>query len=245
MTDTETWCRHCEEGTDHTIPCPHAAPNKLFDPAEPVETNPPISMTVAYRALQFAEHAHRTRHPSGLPHRRKYTGEPYIVHPTEVAGLVCRWGGNAFMQAAAFLHDTVEDTTVTQDEIDRVFGGMVAEWVDALTDKFTKEAHPEKNRAARKRLEAERIGGCPWQVQVIKAADLLSNTSTIVEFDPGFARRYLEEKDFLLSQMTALPALVQRRMAVSLWSARRRLESSHDGSPHTLTTVMPRRILGT
>ena len=60
----------------------------------------------------------------------------------------------------------------------------------------------EGNRATRKRLSRERLGSAPGWVQTIKCADLISNTASIVQFDPPFARVYLEEKHLLLKVMT-------------------------------------------
>ena len=79
----------------------------------------------------------RARIFAGLAHgsqKRKYTGEPYIVHPVEVSEIVAWHNGSKEMIAAALLHDTVEDTDVTIDDIRNEFGNAVALLVDDLTD---------------------------------------------------------------------------------------------------------------
>lgn len=127
--------------------------------------------------------------------KRKYTGEPYVTHCFEVADYVARYGGTPEMIAAAILHDTVEDTANTIEDIEREFGTTVAEYVGWLTDVSKPE---DGNRAARKRLDREHIARAPAEAQTIKLADLISNTRSIVAHDPGFARTYLAEKALLM-----------------------------------------------
>lgn len=136
------------------------------------------------RAQSFAADAH-----GGIAHTRKYTDEPYINHPIEVMEIVRGVEHTDEMLAAALLHDTVEDTPVTQEDIEREFGPIVAKLVHELTDQCT-----EGNRFARKAAEAERLGTISSQAQTIKLADFISNSRSIVEHDPGFARVYLREK---------------------------------------------------
>ena len=64
------------------------------------------------KARQFAQQAH-----AAFDQRRKYTGEPYIVHPAEVARLVASVSNDEAMICAAWLHDVVEDTEVTIAEV--------------------------------------------------------------------------------------------------------------------------------
>jgi (p)ppGpp synthase/HD superfamily hydrolase len=100
--------------------------------------------------------------------------------------------------AAAYLHDTVEDTPITLDFIREECGIVVAEMVFALTDTENRYM----NRAARKEYDRMRLAKAPPVVQTIKVADLIDNTSSIVEHDPNFARVYLKEKQLLLDVLT-------------------------------------------
>lgn len=146
------------------------------------------------RARAFATEAH-----GSINHLRRYTGEPYIVHPIEVMEIVKtaeRYTDE--MLAAALLHDTVEDTPVTQADIEREFGPAVAALVEELTD----QCH-EGNRATRKAAEAARLATISPDAQTVKLADLISNTGTIVQYDSGFAMKYLREKVRILDGMTA------------------------------------------
>lgn len=132
---------------------------------------------------------------------RKYTNEPYINHCLEVAGLVCDLGGthSPDMVKAAWLHDTIEDTDVTADEIYEVFGRNVWRLVLGLTDSAPLSLG---NRAKRKAYERDRLAAESSDVQTIKCCDLISNTRSIVQYDPEFAKVYLVEKRNLLEVMT-------------------------------------------
>lgn len=148
--------------------------------------------SLTHKAMLFAIYAHGEQ-------IRKYTGEPYWKHCAEVAAIVqtapgCSWE----MIAAAWLHDVLEDTDHTADDIREQFGDVVATLVEALTDTPTK---PGLNRATRKALDRARLAAASPEVQTIKLADLISNTASIVKHDPGFAKLYLKEKAALLDVM--------------------------------------------
>ena len=138
----------------------------------------------------FATAAH-----AAVGQTRKYTGEPYIVHPIEVASIVASVGGTEEMIAAALLHDVVEDTKVTNELITTMFGNDVGELVKWLTD-VSRPVHG--NRAFRKQMDREHIMHAPPAAKTIKLADLISNGTSIVQYDPNFAVTYLREKQLLL-----------------------------------------------
>lgn len=142
------------------------------------------------RALEFAARAHES-----IGQRRKYTGEPYIVHPIAVAEIVRSVPHTPEMVAAAYLHDVVEDTPVTIEEIEAEFGPKVAELVDWLTDVSRPE---DGNRRTRKAIDLEHSARAPPDAKTIKLADLIDNTRTIKPHDPGFWRVYRREKQALL-----------------------------------------------
>ena len=130
---------------------------------------------------------------------RKYTGDPYITHPTAVAEMVAAAGGDAAAVAAAFLHDTLEDTDLTYAEIVEACGTEVADLVVELTDVYTSEAYPNLNRAARKKLEVARIATTSAKAKLVKRYDIAHNTASIVALDPAFAKVYLPEKAAVLA----------------------------------------------
>lgn len=152
-------------------------------------------MDLVQKAQVFAIAAH-----SAVQQKRKYTGEPYYVHPAEVARIVAEVpGSTAEMVAAAWLHDTVEDTGVTHTDIHMNFGPEVAALVGWLTDVSRPE---DGNRAVRKAMDRAHTAEAPAEAQTIKLADLISNSRSIMQHDPAFARTYLEEKRLLLEVMT-------------------------------------------
>ncbi len=138
------------------------------------------------RARRYATQAH-----AEAGQRRKYTDEPYIVHPAAVVELVRSVSNDEHSLAAAWLHDTVEDTATTLNDIADHFGPRVAELVEMLTDSAQLAA---KNRTARKLAHFQHTASASPAAQTIKLADIIDNTRSIVRFDPHFARVYLIEK---------------------------------------------------
>lgn len=149
------------------------------------------TVEVLDRAIKFATIAHEGQ-------VRKYTGEPYITHPIEVACTVATVQHTTAMLVAAVLHDTVEDTDVTLEDIEREFGAEVRELVYWLTDKSRPE---DGNRATRKAIDRAHLAQAPPQAQTVKLCDLLSNTRSITEHDREFAKVYINEKRQLLEVM--------------------------------------------
>jgi len=149
---------------------------------------------LTYKARLFAADAHEA-----VGQVRKYTNQPYIVHPIEVAQIVRSVKHTEAMICAAYLHDVLEDTKVTENTLREEFGGEITELVLWLTDVSTKKDGP---RAVRKVLDREHLAKAPAAAQTVKVADLISNSKTIVKFDPHFAVTYIEEKLALLDILT-------------------------------------------
>ena len=150
-------------------------------------------MTLIDTARIFATAAH-----AAVGQKRKYTGEDYIVHPTEVALTVASITDDEVMIAAALLHDVLEDTAVTPDQLKAVVGEEVTELVLWLTDVSKPD---DGNRAVRKAIDRQHTAAAPARAKTIKLADLISNTRSIVTHDPGFAKTYMVEKRELLKHM--------------------------------------------
>ncbi|HET8886600.1 MAG TPA: HD domain-containing protein [Salinimicrobium sp.] len=142
-------------------------------------------------ALEFARKAHGNQ-------QRKYTQEIYIEHPKRVAETVRKVSHTSEMICAAYLHDVVEDTPVSIEEIEEKFGKNVALLVHELTDEYTKEKYPQLNRKQRKEKEVERQAKISPQAKTIKLADVIDNTPDIVRNDKGFALKYVREMDNLV-----------------------------------------------
>jgi (p)ppGpp synthase/HD superfamily hydrolase len=146
---------------------------------------------IAYRAMELAKECHATQ-------KRKYTGNPYSDHLAEVAAITASAPSLQGMHiletaiAVAWLHDSLEDTDLQPSVIHRECAAVVLRGVQLLTD------NEEGNRAHRKELSRQRLHKAPSWVQTIKCADLISNTQSIVQYDPRFAATYLREKIDLL-----------------------------------------------
>lgn len=144
-------------------------------------------------ALMLAVKAHGNQ-------RRKYTGEPYVVHPVQVSEIVETVEHTPEMVAAALLHDVVEDTNITLQYIEDQFGAVVAEYVHYCTNVSEKK---DGNRTFRKKMDADHFAMGPAESQTIKIADLLSNAESIVKHDQKFFHSAFKyEKKYMLSVLT-------------------------------------------
>jgi len=127
---------------------------------------------------------------------RKHDGRPYIVHLDAVAGILEEYGyKSSEIIAAAFLHDTIEKSNTTIEEISQKFGETVAELVYWLTD-------TEKGSRTSQALQAAwRISRAPWNAKLIKLADIIDNGSAILQHNPSFGPTFLQEKRLCLKKM--------------------------------------------
>jgi (p)ppGpp synthase/HD superfamily hydrolase len=157
---------------------------------------------VLEKVKDYADKAHGKQ-------QRKYTPERYIVHPVRVMEMCRRHTDKLPVLAAALLHDVLEDTPVTEEELRRFLLTAMDEedaketvlLVVELTDFFTKTAHPRWNRRKRKLKEAERIRKTSGDSQTVKYADIIDNCREIVQHDPDFAKVFLRECKNLLKVM--------------------------------------------
>ena len=146
--------------------------------------------SLAQTALVFATAAH-----AAVGQMRKYTDDPYIVHPIRVATTVAKFGGTDEMIAAAYLHDVVEDTGVSIDDIQDMFGPAVALIVDGLTDVSVPE---DGNRAVRKAMDRQHSADATYEAQFVKCADIIDNAHDIGDNDPSFNVVYRKEMLLLI-----------------------------------------------
>ena len=137
------------------------------------------------KAYKFAENAHKDQ--------KRASGQPYIVHPTQVAGTLAQLSLDPDTVAAGFLHDTVEDTPVTNDDIKKNFGKDVAFIVDGVTklNKYQYKSHQEflaENHRKMLIAMAKDI-----RVIMVKLADRLHNMHTLEHLRPDKQRRIASE----------------------------------------------------
>ena len=142
------------------------------------------------RAQDYATRAHQR-----IGQVRKYNKQPYHVHLEAVAKLVAEVTDDPETIAAAWLHDTVEDTPATLEDIEAEFGLPVAELVEELSD-VSKPS--DGNRATRKAIDRDHTAQASARAKTVKLADLIDNCRDITKHDPRFARVYLVEMGALL-----------------------------------------------
>lgn len=151
-------------------------------------------LDVVQKAFEFANEAHK-----GV---RRRSGEPYILHPIAVAKIVVSNIGLGYKSiVAALLHDVVEDTDYTVDDLRNLFGDKVATLVDGLTK--IKTVLDNEDKAQQKSMQAENFKRIlltlnnDVRVVLIKLADRLHNCRTI-EFMPEHKRdKILSETMFI------------------------------------------------
>ena len=141
--------------------------------------NHPLNTDLLDHAIIFAVKAH-----SGTERRGK--GFPYIVHPLEAVEIVATMTADQELLAAAALHDTVEDTDVTVDQIREEFGDRVAALVSDETDNLPESA----TWHARKQAAIDRLARASHDAKIVALGDKLSNMRAI-------ARDYAVQGDAL------------------------------------------------
>ena len=178
------------------------------------------------RARLFATAAH-----AAINQRRRYTDDPYIVHPQRVAEKVASVPHTPEMIAAAWLHDVVEDTAVTIDLIQHEFGLEVAELVAGLTDISRLE---DGNREIRKAIDREHTLQQSPACKTVKLADLIDNSTSIRRHGKGFARVFMKEMALYLPGMKDGDATLyaEAEGIVRHWQTRPRYMASSSSGEH-------------
>ena len=132
-------------------------------------------ITQILRAASFAAHKHRNQR------RKDVEASPYINHPLALARVLADEGGvtDAATLCAALLHDTVEDTDTTPDELAREFGAEVAAIVAEVTDDTTLV------KSERKRLQVEHAAHISDKGKLVKLADKICNLRDVADSPPA------------------------------------------------------------
>jgi myo-inositol-1(or 4)-monophosphatase len=124
------------------------------------------------RAIIFAVNAHHNT-------ERRGKGFPYIVHPMEAVEIVATITPDQELLAAAALHDTIEDTDVTVEQIREAFGDRVADLVHAESDQFTEGVSEEDSWHDRKQAAITRLKNASRDAKIVAMGDKLSNMRAI------------------------------------------------------------------
>ncbi|WP_184111508.1 RelA/SpoT family protein [Sphingomonas abaci] len=136
-----------------------------------LEYDPDADEALLNRAYVFSMHAHGSQ--------KRASGDPYFSHPIEVAGILTDLRLDDETIATAILHDTIEDTVATPEEITRLFGPNVARLVDGVTKLSKIEAQTENERAAENLRKFLLAMSDDIRVLLVKLADRLHNMRTL------------------------------------------------------------------
>lgn len=133
--------------------------------------DPDADEALLNRAYVFSVNAHGTQ--------KRASGDPYFSHPIEVAGILTELHLDDETIATAILHDTVEDTVATPEQIGQLFGDNVARLVDGVTKLSKIEAQTENERAAENLRKFLLAMSGDIRVLLVKLADRLHNMRTL------------------------------------------------------------------
>ena len=130
-------------------------------------------MNLILKATQFSALKHQNQ-------KRKDGKTPYVIHPISVAVILSEIGGidDEEILSAALLHDTIEDTDATTDEIDREFGSKISSIVEELTD------NKELSYSERKQFQIDHAPDLSKEATLVKIADKTSNVTDLINEKP-------------------------------------------------------------
>ena len=149
------------------------------------EYNPNTDEALLNRAYVFGAKAHA--------HQRRASGEPYFGHPLEVAAILTDLHLDDASIVTALLHDTVEDTATTHDEIERLFGEEIAQLVDGVTKLTRLELSSSESAQAENFRKLLLAMAKDVRVILVKLADRLHNMRTLDHLRPEKRQRIARE----------------------------------------------------
>jgi GTP pyrophosphokinase len=150
-----------------------------------LEYNPSCDLSLLQRAYVFSAKVHEGQ--------ERLSGEPYLVHPLEVAGILVDMRMDEVTVAAGLLHDTIEDTLTTLDELKRLFGEPVAFLVEGLTKISKIEFTSDRERQAENFRKMLLAMSKDIRILLIKLADRLHNMRTLEYVGEEPSRRIAQE----------------------------------------------------
>ncbi|HET7199035.1 MAG TPA: HD domain-containing protein [Burkholderiales bacterium] len=171
-------------------------------------------MALLLKALAFSAHKHRDQR------RKDAEASPYINHPIALADVLVNEAGVSDVEVicAALLHDTVEDTATTHEELLDAFGTRVARIVAEVTD------DKRLPKAERKRLQVEHAPHLSREAKLVKLADKLCNLRDVAERPPAgwdLARRreYFDWAKRVIDGLRGAPGEEVRRLEAAFDAA--------------------------
>ncbi|KRK80455.1 RelA/SpoT family protein [Companilactobacillus nodensis] len=137
------------------------------------------------KAYNFAAYVHKEQ--------KRSTGEPYIIHPTQVAQILASLHMDPYTVAAGYLHDVVEDTNVTLGDVEELFGNQVSTIVDGVTKISKYKYHSHQELLAENHRKMLLATAKDLRVIMVKLADRLHNMRTLKALRPDKQRRIANE----------------------------------------------------
>jgi GTP diphosphokinase / guanosine-3',5'-bis(diphosphate) 3'-diphosphatase len=143
--------------------------------------DPSLDESLVNRAYVYAT----AQHGSQLRH----SGDPYFAHPIQVAGILTEYKLDAATIVAGLLHDTVEDTDTTKEDIEKLFGAEIADLVEGVTKLSQLEIQGEENKQAQNLQKFILAMSRDVRVLIVKLADRLHNMRTLSHVPNPASRR--------------------------------------------------------
>ena len=179
-----------------------------------MKSRPENELALLFRALAFAAHKHRDQR------RKDAEASPYINHPIALAEVLAGEGGviDAEVLAAALLHDTIEDTATSIEELRAQFGERIAGMVAEVTDD---KALPKTER---KRLQVEHASALSRGAKLVKLADKICNLRDVAERPPAKwdlerRREYFDWAKRVIDGARGAPEASMRKLAAAFDAA--------------------------
>ncbi|MBL8543039.1 MAG: bifunctional (p)ppGpp synthetase/guanosine-3',5'-bis(diphosphate) 3'-pyrophosphohydrolase [Hyphomonadaceae bacterium] len=144
------------------------------------EYDPSVDESLINRAYVYATVKHGSQ--------KRHSGDPYFAHPIQVAGILTEYKLDAATIVAGLLHDTIEDTEATREEIEQMFGDQVADLVEGVTKLSKLEIQSEENKQAQNLQKFILAMSRDVRVLIVKLADRLHNMRTL-KFVPSKDKR--------------------------------------------------------
>ncbi|MHA1300458.1 MAG: HD domain-containing protein [Candidatus Helarchaeota archaeon] len=157
------------------------------------------------KAKKFAEEKHKNQ-------KRKYHDEPYISHPLRVMEELKNYTNDEDMLIAALLHDTIEDTETTYEEILKEFGVRVANFVMELTSDKN-----EAKKIGKDTYLANKMNNMSEKAFLIKLCDRFDNVSGLEGEPKDFVDRYKKETANILKNIKRNLSPIHKDLIKKIW----------------------------
>lgn len=143
--------------------------------------DPQVDENLINRAYVYATAKHGSQ--------KRHSGDPYFAHPIQVAGILTEYKLDAATIAAGLLHDTIEDTDASREEIEEKFGAQIADLVEGVTKLSKLEIQSEENKQAQNLQKFILAMSKDVRVLIVKLADRLHNMRTLSHIPKPEKRR--------------------------------------------------------